>query len=162
MSALRGIVVVLLGGLGVALWASAFPRFRRSVLARRLTPYLGTLGARRSALLEMTTSDVGWAAVFQPALTGIGERLHRILDDEHELPHRLQAAGSELDPSGFRAAQVSWGLAGLVGGLVLGLVLAAAGRALSPVVMMGMAMAFGATGVAARDRALTRAVARRR
>lgn len=162
MSALRGVVVVLLGGLGVALMVSALPRFRRSVLARRLTPYLGALGPRQSALLGTVRPSNGLGAVFDPVLELMGGRLHRLLDDGQELPERLQAAGSRLDASGFRAAQVTWGLGGLAAGLLLGLFLAATGRSVSPVFMLGLAVAFGAAGVAARDRALSKAITRRR
>ena len=162
MNALRGVVVVLLGGLGVVLAASALPRFRRSVLARRLTPYLGALGPRQSVLLGTVRPSTGLVAVFDPVLELLGGRLHRLLDDGQELPERLQAAGSRLDASGFRSAQVTWGLGGLVAGLLLGLFLAATGRSVSPVFMLGMAVAFGAAGVAARDRALSKAVTRRR
>ena len=162
MNALRGFVVVLIGGLGVVTVASSMPRFRRSGLARRLTPYLGALGPRRSALLGVAPSRVGLAAVFDPLLASIGGRLHRILDDAQELPDRLQAAGSQLSPSAFRATQVTWGLAGLIGGLALGLLLVATGRSLSPVLLVAMALAFGVGGVAARDRALSKAILRRR
>ena len=162
MSALRGVVVVLLGGLGLAVMVSALPRFRRSVLARRLTPYLGALGPRQSALLGTAGASSGLGAVFDPVLERIGGRLHRFLDDGQELPDRLQAAGSRLDASGFRASQVTWGLAGLAAGLALGVVLAAVGRSVSPVFVLGMAVAFSAAGVAARDRALSKVITRRR
>ena len=162
MNAVRGFVVVLIGGLGILTMASSMPRFRRSVLARRLTPYLGALGPRRSALLGLAPSRAGLAAVLDPFLASIGGRLHRILNDAQELPGRLQAAGSPMSPSAFRAAQVAWGLAGLIGGLGLGLLLVAAGRPLSPMLMVGMALAFGVAGVAGRDRALSKAIVRRR
>ncbi len=162
MNVLRGFVVVLLGGIGVVLIASAHPRFRRAVLSRRLTPYLAALGPRRSALLGYATTTGAFGAVFDPIVDRIGRRLQRVLDDGHELPERLQAAGARVDSSGFRAQQVTWGLAGLVGGLVLGLVMTAMGRSVSPVFMAGMAIAFAGGGVAGRDRALTTAIKRRR
>lgn len=161
MSALRGCVVVLLGGLGLVLMVSALPRFRRSVLSRRLTPYLSALEPTRSTLLGPAPARGALAAIFDPLLGAVGGRLHRALNDGHELPDRLQAAGSGLDASAFRAAQVTWGLAGLIGGLALGLVLVAMGRAASPVFLVGMGLAFGVGGIAARDRALSKAIARR-
>ncbi len=162
MIALRGMVVVLLGGLGLVSCLSALPRFRRAALSRRLTPYLGALGPRRSGLLGRQVPDGAWTAVLVPLVASAGGLLHRVFDDERELPDRLRAAGSDLDASGFRAAQVSWGITGLVAGVTLAVLLAASGRSVSPLVMGVMTVAFAATGVAARDRALTRAVARRR
>lgn len=162
MTVFRGFVMVFLGGAGLALMVSALPRFRRAVLARRLTPYLVALAPRPSALLGPGLVIGTFGAVFDPIVERIGRRLHRVLDDGQELPARLQAAGSRLDSSGFRAAQVSWGLAGLGAGLALAFVLASAGRSVSPILAVGMAGAFGAAGIAARDRALTKAIARRR
>ena len=162
MTALRGFVIVFLGGAGLTLIVSALPRFRRAVLARRLTPYLVALGPRPSALLGSGLVTGTFGAVFQPMTERIGGRLHRLLDDGQELPARLQASGSRLDSSGFRAAQVTWGLMGLGAGLALALMLASAGRSVSPIFAVGLAGAFGVAGVAARDRALSKAVERRR
>ncbi len=162
MTALRGFVIVFVGGAGLALIVSALPRFRRAVLARRLTPYLVALGPRPSALLGSGLVTGTFGAVFQPITERIGGRLHRLLNDGQELPARLQASGSRLDPSGFRAAQVTWGLVGLGSGLSLALMLASAGRSVSPIFAVGLAGAFGAAGIAARDRALSKAVERRR
>ncbi|MEP6623995.1 MAG: type II secretion system F family protein, partial [Acidimicrobiia bacterium] len=162
MSTLRGVVVVLVGVLGIASCSSALPRFRRTALSRRLTPYLGALGPRRSNLLGRQPVDGGWTAVFVPLFASAGAVLHRVFDDDQELPDRLRAAGSGLDASGFRAAQVGWGVGGLIAGLTFAVLLAAAGRPVSLTTMVVTAIAFAATGVAARDRALSRAIARRR
>ncbi len=121
MNALRWMLAVGLGLFGVVVTASALPRFRRPVLARRLTPYLGALGPRRSDLLGPASTLTGVAAVFDPIRNAVAQRLHRALDDGLELPARLEAAGEHLDVSGFRAEQVSWALTGLVGGIAIAL-----------------------------------------
>ena len=162
MSVLRGIAVVALGASGCLLALSALPRFRRPVLRRRLTPYLGALGPRRSSLLGSTPTATGIEAVFEPARRALADRLHTVLDDGADLPERLHAAGSDLDPSAFRAEQVTWGLIGLVGGLAFALLLAGSGREVSVPLLLGFALVAAGGGVVARDRALNRATTRRR
>ena len=161
MSLLRAITVLLLGGVGVVVVVSGLPRFRRAVLSRRLTPYLGALNPRRSNLLGGRTNRSGLGAVFDPVVSAIGQRLHRALGEGSDLTVRLQASASPLDPSGFRIEQVTWGLAGLAAGLILGVVLSA-GRSFSPTTVLGLAVVAGVVGVVARDRSLTRCVHRRR
>jgi len=162
MSALRGVAVVALGCVGIFVAVSALPRFRRPVLSRRLSPYLGALAPRRSSLLDGTAPATGIAAALDPLRHALGTRLHRIFDDGQELEARLQAAGSTLDASAFRAEQVTWGLVGLVGGLAFALVLARSGRSVSVPLALAFAGVAAVSGVLARDRALARAVARRR
>ena len=154
MDALRGVAIVFTGGLGIVVLVSALPRFRRTVLARRLTPYLGALGPRRSTLLRPNpaTSDV--RAVFAPARAVIAERLHRLLDDGQELPDRLRAAGLEVDPSGFRAQQVTWALVGALAGLGVGALAISSGRPVSPALGFGMVVAFATAGIVGRDRGI--------
>ena len=120
MTAVRGVLVVFVGGTGIWVLVGALPRFRRTALARRLTPYLGALGPRRSDLLEPVPAASGLLAIFDPARAAVADRLHRLLDDGPELPDRLRASGGGLDESGFRAEQVTWGLVGALGGLAVG------------------------------------------
>jgi tight adherence protein C len=161
VNALRGIAVVALGGAGILLALSAMPRYRRAVLSRRLTPYLGALGPRRSGLLSAPTRS-GPAAVFDPLRRAIGARLHTALGDDRDLSGRLAAAGSRLDESAFRAEQVTWALVGAAGALAFVVLTAAGGRELTMPLVLGLVVAAGAGGVVARDRALSRTVARRR
>ena len=161
MNAIRGVAVLALGGAGILMALSALPRYRRAVLSRRLTPYLGALGPRRSSLLSAPAPS-GWAAVFQPLRRSAGTRLQALLADDRDLADRLAVAGSDLDESSFRAEQVTWGLVGSVGALAFAVMLAAAGRELTVPLIVGLTVAAGAGGVVARDRALRRAVARRR
>jgi tight adherence protein C len=161
MSALRGMVVVFLGLAGIAIGVSALPRFRRATLGRRLVPYLGALGPRRSRLLETRAVRGGWWSTFDPMREALGEWLHRCFDDGLELGERLAAAGAAPDESAFRTRQVTWGLAGLAGGLAVGLLLVA-GRSAAPVLAIGLAVVASFGGVLACDRDLTRRAERRR
>ena len=164
MSAARAMLVVGIGLLGVTMLVGCLPRFRRPTLAQRLLPYLGALGPRRSRLLAVDgPRRAGIAGAFQPMLEDLGARVQRLLgDDGHDLPGRLAAAGSPLTPSGFRAEQAAWGVAGFAGGLLLTFGLAAAGRSMSPLPALLVAVTFAAVGVVGRDRALTRSIAARR
>lgn len=164
MSSLRAIVVVGLGLTGCLMLVRCLPRFRRPTLHERLAPYLGALGPRRSSLLAPEhQSTSGITATFRPMLDDLGTRLQRLLgDDGKDLAARLAAAGTELTPSGFRTEQATWGLVGFVTGMSLGVLLALGGRAVSPLTMVLVAIAFAAAGVVGRDRSLTRAIERRR
>jgi tight adherence protein C len=163
VTVVRAILVVGVGLLGLVLVVGAHPRFRRATLHRRLTPYLGALGPRRSRLLASSDGATGLRAAAQPLVDALAHRLQRALgDDGHDLPDRLAAAGSSLTPTAFRGEQVSWGLAGVTAGLAAALALAATGRGVSLVMAMLMAAASAAIGVVARDRSLTRSVERRR
>jgi hypothetical protein len=142
-------LVVGIGLLGVTMLVGCLPRFRRPTLAQRLLPYLGALGPRRSRLLAVDgPRRAGIAGAFQPMLEDLGTRVQRLLgDDGHDLPGRLAAAGSPLTPSGFRAEQAAWGVAGFAGGLLLTFGLAAAGRSMSPLPALLVAVTFAAVGV---------------
>jgi tight adherence protein C len=158
---LRGIAVVALGIGGAVCARCALGRFRRSVLSRRLTPYLEALDPGRSQLLDGTAPATGLAAGLDPLRRALGARLHALLDDGRELPARLEAAGSQLDVSAFRAEQITWGIAGLLGGLGFVLLVARAGRPVTPFLAVGVVVVGVVAGVLARDRSLSRAVAQR-
>lgn len=162
MTVLRAALVVFAGLSGVAVALSAHPRVRRPALSRRLVPYLGASGSERSSLLTSHDPITGWMAVFAPVRDAIAARLTRVFDDGLELPERLEAAGSLLDASRFRGEQVTWGLGGLVMGFACGMLAVGSGRTVSPAFVLVMAASLAAGGVAARDRALTRAIRRRR
>jgi tight adherence protein C len=164
MSTARASIVVGTGLLGLVTLVRALPRFRRPTLAQRLVPYLGALGPRRSRLLASVRPDErGIVTAFRPILDDLGGRLQRLLgDDGRDLAARLGAAGSSLTPTGFRSEQATWGLAGFVAGITLGVLLTVAGRGVSPLVALIVALAFAAVGVVARDRSLSRAVEKRR
>jgi len=162
VNVLRAIVVVALGGTGILVATSAHPRLRRPRLRRRLTPYLGAVGPRRSALLDVGAPASGAVAVLGPVRHALGARLQTLAGDGRDVDERLRAAGSELDASSFRAEQVTWALVGLLGGVALGLLLAAAGRSVSATLVLGLGGVGAIGGIVARDRSLSRAVDRRR
>lgn len=164
MSSARSVALVGVGLAGVALIVSSLPVFRRPRLAERLHSYLGALAPRRSRLLEPGVPALsGMAAVLRPMLHDLGARLNRLLgDDGRDLARRLESAGEPLTPSAFRAQQVTWGFIGFGGAIGVAVLAATAGRDLTPAAAVAAAVAFGATGVMARDRALTRAAVRRR
>jgi tight adherence protein C len=163
VSALRAIAVVALGVSGLAAIVSCAPAFRRARLAERLQPYLGALGPRRSSLLADRAPRAGTVLdVLAPTIEDLGGRLHRVLGDHGDLSERLGAADVECTPARFRAQQVTGALAGFVAGVALSVIVAAAGRAFSPVAALGAGVAFAVAGAMWRDRSLTRAVARRR
>lgn len=164
MSPLRGIVIVGLGLLGVAMLVSCLPRFRRPALHQRLAPYLGALGPRRSLLLATSSArSTGIGAVLRPIVDALAARLTRVLgDDSRDLSARLATSGSTLSPGGFRSEQVTWGLLGLGGAIALILLTIGSGRGVSPIVALILAAAGAALGVIGRDRSLTRAIEARR
>jgi tight adherence protein C len=162
VSALRAVTVVALGCTGLVVAMSALPRFRRPTLRRRLTPYLGAVGPRRSSLLEVGAPASGAAAVLDPVRRALGARLHAVAGDGRDVDARLRASGTDLDASAFRAEQVTWALVGLVAGIALGVLLAAGGRSVSPALVLGLGVVGAVGGVVARDRSLSRAVERRR
>jgi tight adherence protein C len=164
MSTVRASIVLGTGLLGVVTLVRALPRFRRPTLAQRLVPYLGALGPRRSRLLGSSRpDDRGIGTAFRPILDDLGARLQQLLgDDGRDLTARLAASGSSLTPTSFRSEQASWGLAGFVAGIALGVALTLTGRGVSPLVALVVAVAFAAVGVVARDRSLSRAVEQRR
>jgi tight adherence protein C len=164
VNVLRAVFVVGIGLVGVTTLIGCLPRFRRPSLAQRLAPYLGALGPRRSRLLAIEgTPRHGVVGAFQPLLEDLGARLQRLFgDDGRDLPARLAASGSTLTTSGFRAEQATWAVGGFIGGVVLTVLLTASGRTISPVAALLLAVAFGAIGLVARDRSLTRAIDARR
>jgi tight adherence protein C len=114
-------------------------------------------------LASVRPDERGIVTAFRPILDDLGGRLQRLLgDDGQDLAARLGAADSSLTPTGFRSEQATWGLAGFVAGITLGVVLTVAGRGVSPLVALIVALAFAAVGVVARDRSLSRAVEKRR
>lgn len=158
------VLVVAVGLAGLALAASAAPRFRRPTTGARVLPYLGALGPRRSRLLAPSGTPSGvLAALVHPAVDMLAARLtHLFRDGEAALTERLAAAGADDSTSRFRAEQVTWGLVGVGGAMTLIMLLAATGRAPSVPLVVGLLVSGAAGGVAFRDRALSRAASDRR
>jgi tight adherence protein C len=162
MSALPAVAVVALGVAGLVLVVQALPIFRRPALGDRLAPYLGALGPRGSRLLDdVAAPRRGLAVVLGPIASDVAARLHDVLGSI-DIDARVAASGWPCSVRDFRMSEVSWGIGGLAAGLASCALLAAGGRAISPVAALVMALVFAAGSVLWRERALDRAVAARR
>jgi tight adherence protein C len=154
--------VVALGLGGGAFLVSTLPRFRRPGLRERLLPYLGSFKGTRTRLL-VTEAPSTFAVLLGPLVEDLARRLQALVGDGgRDAEARLAGSGAPTTVAAFRVQQVTWGLAGLAGGTALGALMVASGRSVSPVAILAAVLAFGVGGVLARDRALTRAVSRRR
>jgi tight adherence protein C len=120
MNALQAVAIVGVGVVGIATVVSSLPASRRLPLARRLRPYLGALGPRRSALLDDHGSASGVVqAMLAPVVEALGARVQHAIGDHGALRDRLAAAGRDETPTRFRSQQVTWALGGFVGGVGL-------------------------------------------
>jgi tight adherence protein C len=131
-----------------------------------------TLEARIAPALRLPSSGVSAASMlgaarYPRAERWLGPRLPsavrmvgRFGSEPSDLASRLRRAGASLTVEQFRAEQVVWGIGGLAAGIGLGFGLAAS-RGTSPLALAVLAVSTAASGVAAREYALGRAVARR-
>jgi tight adherence protein C len=161
--ALTGAALGLGLGLGLAVAGSRLPALRRPTLEDRLAPYLRD-APRPSRLLAAHRTYTPFPTlerILAPVL-GDGVRLlERILGGGQTVRMRLEQAGRATTLEEFRAEQLLWGAAGLLGALVLSLVLVANGSADQPVVLLVLCLFAGMGGIVLRDRMLSAEVARR-
>ncbi|MGD9955794.1 MAG: type II secretion system F family protein [Candidatus Nanopelagicales bacterium] len=162
-AALGALAGGLLGG-GALLVGAAVARRRPPAPVDRIAPYVAGAGVRAvrrdelGARVDATT--VGRLLV--PLLLPVVRRLPRSAVSDDALAARLAASGSTSSPERFRLEQLLWGLGG-VGAVVVVLTLAAAsGRVVRGGAALLLLVLAGALGALLRDRALTKAVARRR
>jgi tight adherence protein C len=95
------------------------------------------------------------ALLLGPVVADLGRHVERVLGGSASVRRRLVRAGKAPDVDRFRAEQVIWGAAGLMVGLVLGvLTVVGAGRA-TPVALAVVGCPAG-VGIVARDYWLTR------
>jgi tight adherence protein C len=148
-----------MGG-GVALlalwWSDGVPTLEARIAPALRLPSSGasntsTLGSARYPRIER------WLG---PRLASAVRVVGRFGPAPSDLASRLRRAGASLTVEQFRAEQVVWGIGGLALGVALGFGLAAS-RGTSPVALGVLAASMAASGVAAREYALGRAVARR-
>ncbi|WP_270886599.1 type II secretion system F family protein [Pedococcus sp. 5OH_020] len=148
-------------GVGVLLVWRGLPRNRRPTLELRLRPYVQD-APRPSRLLA--NRQVGGRSVLvvlaRPVVADLGARIGRVLGGGPAVRRMLLRAGKPADLERFRAEQVLWGAAGLLGGAALGSVvwLGQGGAVLPPVIIT---LCSGAAGVVARDQWLTHEARRR-
>ena len=156
---MQGALLGLLAGGGLVLALSRAPVFRRPTLDDRVAPYLRDT-ARPSRLLLQERSLTPFPTlerIISPVL-GDGIRvLERVLGGAVSVRRRLEQTGTGKTLEEFRAEQVLWGGTGLLGGLALGVVMAARGSFRPGLVLVLCAVA-AMTGVLGRDRWLSHEV----
>jgi tight adherence protein C len=161
-AAVQGGMLGLLAVTGIVLVTRRLPVLRRPRLDDRLAPYLRD-APRPSTLLRAERTVTPFPTLERlaaPFLSDGARLIERLLGGATSARHRLDRAGGNTTLEDFRAEQVVWGGAGLLGGLVASLALAARG-AVSPVPVLLLCLLSTVAGVLARDHWLTRQVERR-
>ncbi|MFJ4046664.1 type II secretion system F family protein [Microbacterium sp. NPDC089987] len=156
-------IAVLLGGsLAVGLLGvlSALPRWGATSLERRIAPYVRDV-VDDEALPAGILPTVHVMPVHGRRLWDrLREMLDRMLGGGDTLRLRLAQAGAAQAPATFRGRQLAWGVAGLLIGAVIVVILAVSGRMTPPAALLPIIAAAGAA--IAYDMQLTaRARARR-
>ncbi|MDQ1697835.1 MAG: tight adherence protein [Frankiaceae bacterium] len=158
-----GAILVLLAATGVGLAVRWSPPLRRPHLTDRLAPYLRD-APRASRLLDSSRTLTPFPTLerlLAPVLRDLARRVDRAVGGSGSVSRRLDQAGRPGTVEQFRIEQVVWGAGGLLLGLVLAVASIMRGAETSPVAFLVLACVLIAGGVLARDRALTREVARR-
>jgi tight adherence protein C len=159
---LTGAGLGLVAGLGLLLAATRVPALRRPTLDDRLSPYLRD-AARPSRLLAHSRALTPFPTlerILGPFVSDAARLLERLLGGTASIRHRLEQAGRDMTLEEFRAEQVVWGGGGLLAGIGASLLLSANGS-FRPVPLLVLCLICTVTGVLARDRWLSREVAKR-
>jgi tight adherence protein C len=161
---LTGALLGVLASVGLLLvwWAS--PPARRVRLSGRLEPYLRD-APRPSGLLAAYGARVSaWGAagrLVRPFVLDTARVVDRVFGGTRAVRRRLHALGTGADVEGFRVEQVVWGVAGLLGTALAGVLLGALAGSVDAVAV-GFAAVLGCVGGAlARDWWLSVEVRRR-
>lgn len=160
---LLGTCLGVVAGGGLWLAATGTPMAQRPSLDARLAPYLRD-APRPSRLLLQTDTLTPFPTLerlLRPVLRDLMSVVDRWVGGVGGVRRRLDALGTELTIEQFRAEQVIWGAFGLAASLGLAFLSAVGGGAPNPVLLLVSAVLFSVGGVLARDRFLTRQVARR-
>lgn len=156
-----GAALGLLCGLGLLAMYAGLPMHRRPTLGDRVLPYLRDAPLPSRLLADQPRgASVPWLVALDPALTGLGRRLARLLGGAASVRRRLVRAGRSSDVGRFRAEQVIWAAMGALGGIGVGTA-AWVGHGTSAIVVALMVGLGAVGGALARDHALTRQVVRR-
>jgi tight adherence protein C len=163
-----GALLGLIAGLGVWLVLRRVPWRRQPTFDDRLAPYL------RDTVLPSTLLAAGAARNRTPTATGslltrwrrrllpeLAARLDRVVGGSASIRMRVDQLGTGSVEE-VRLEQLVWGASALGVVLGLGFLKATFGSPMQPVALVLLSLVTGLAGVLARDRALTRAVARRR
>jgi tight adherence protein C len=160
IGSLTGALIGALGGLGLVLvgWRLLA---RRVTLDDRLAPYLRVQRPTSALLREPVAASPfpTLARLLAPAMADAVRLVERLGSPTVDVRRRLVRAGRRETVEQVRAAQVLWGVAGLLAGLVLALLLAST-RGTPPVVLALLVLVCGISGVLARDALLSRQVRR--
>ncbi len=156
-----GALIGALGGVGLVLVAWRL-RVRRVTLDDRLGPYLRVQRPTSALLREpaISTPFPTLARLLAPVMADAVRLVERLGSPTADLRRRTVRAGRRETVEQVRAAQVLWGVVGLLAGLVLALLLASS-RGSSPVVLAVLVLVCGLSGVVSRDQLLSRQVRQR-
>jgi tight adherence protein C len=154
-----GAVLGALAGLGLWLVVIRLPVMRRPSLDDRLTPYLREV-ARPSTLLRQSASPPPFVVLERllgPVMVDAVRWVERLSGGTASVGRRLDQLGGHRSVESFRAEQVLWGVGGMIGALVLGLLLVAR-QNVSVLPLVGVVVVGAVGGVLARDNLLSRQV----
>jgi tight adherence protein C len=156
-----GAALGLVLALGLLLLWGGLPRNRRPGLSDRLHPYLRDAPRPSRLLASPQVGGTGaLAALAAPVVADLGRGIERVLGGSASVRRRLLRAGQSPDLERFRAEQVLWGAAGIVGGAAAGTVMwLSEGGSVVPVVLL-TAIGCG-IGVVAKDQWLSHQANRR-
>ncbi len=163
MSAVVGSVLGAVAGAGLLLAAGGLPAARRPSLDDRLGPYLRDT-PRPSRLLAQAGSLTPFPTLerlLRPVLDDGVRFLERWVGGLASVRRRLEQLGGQTSVEQFRTEQLLWAGFGLAAALGLSLLRVLGGAPAEPVTVLALAVVLTLGGVLARDRWLTREVARR-
>lgn len=163
MSALLGVGIGGMVGIGATFTVYGAPRYRRPRLEHRLAPYLRD-APQRSNLLSFDPASTPFPTlerILRPVMADATRMLERVLGGAGSTRRRLDQAGRQLTVDEFRAEQVLWGAIGLLLGVGVSILLLANDPRRAPVMLVLLCFATTLTGVVGRDYTLTQEVRKR-
>jgi len=150
------VIVAGAASLGLLVFVSGLPIWRRSRIAMRVEPYIAGIHGRPSRLLGSPSTSGGWVRTrVQGFLAGPSRSDARLAD-------RLSAADIACTPGEFRVRQVSWGIGSAVGSWLLLGIAAVNGMRVNPTALPALGVAAFWLAFLARDWWLTHQVEERK